>query len=226
MNFDLIIEFLPKFYEGAWTTLWLVATSLVIGFIISIPLSLSRAYSVPIAAHFSSGYSYLMRGTPLLVQVYLLYFGLAQFEAIRESWAWVVLKDPETCLILGFSLNTAAYMSEIILGAIRAVPKGEIEAARTYGMSEVKVVRFVTLPNALRRSIPPLSNEVIFLTHASVIASVLSVADILGVGRELNASYYVVLEGFLTAAVFYAVIVGALTVISGSLEKKYAMFLR
>jgi arginine/ornithine transport system permease protein len=93
-------------------------------------------------------------------------------------------------------------------------------------MSEVKVIRYVTLPNALRRSIPPLSNEVIFMTHASVIASVLSVADILGVGRELNASYYVVLEGFLTAGAIYAIIVGILTIISGSLERKYAMFLR
>ncbi len=200
MNFDLIIEFLPQFYEGVMVTIWLVSTSLVIGFFLSIPLA--------------------------LVQVYLLYFGLAQFEAVRESWAWLILEDPKTCLVLGFALNTAAYMSEILLGAIRAVPKGELEAARAYGMSELKVVRYVTLPNALRRSIPPLFNEVIFLTHASVIASVLSVADILGVGRELNASYYVVLEGFLTAGALYAIIVGILTIISGSLEKKYAMFLR
>lgn len=226
MNFDLIIEFLPKFYEGLWTTVWLVTLSLAFGFLISIPLALSRVYSLPIAWQLSHGYSYLMRGTPLLVQVYLLYFGLAQFEAVRNSWAWVVLEDAKTCLVLGFALNTAAYMSEILLGAIRAVPKGEIEAARSFGMSEIKVVLYITLPNALRRSIPPLSNEAIFLTHASVIASVLSVADILGVGRELNASYYVVLEGFLTAAVFYAALVGVLTLVCGSLEKRYAGFLR
>ena len=226
MNFDLIIEFLPQFYQGVLTTLWLVSTSLVIGFVLSIPLTLVRVYNVSGVSQLSRGYSYVMRGTPLLVQVYVLYFGLAQFEIVRDSWAWIVLEDPKTCLVLGFALNTAAYMSEILLGAIRAVPKGELEAARAYGMSEAKVVRYITLPNALRRSIPPLSNEVIFLTHASVIASVLSVADILGVGRELNASYYVVLEGFLTAGVLYAAIVGILTVISGSLEKKYAAFLR
>lgn len=226
MNFDLIIEFLPQFYQGVLTTIWLVSVSLVIGFFVSIPLALVRVYRVRGLAQLSHGYSYFMRGTPLLVQVYVLYFGLAQFEAARASWAWIILEDPETCLILGFALNTAAYMSEILIGAIRAVPKGELEAARAYGMSEAKVIRYVTLPNALRRSIPPLSNEVIFMTHASVIASVLSVADILGVGRELNASYYVVLEGFLTAGAIYAIIVGILTIISGSLERKYAMFLR
>lgn len=226
MNFDLIIEYLPQFVEGLWVTVWLVAWSLVAGFVLSIPLTLVRVYDVPVASHLSQGYSYLMRGTPLLVQVYLLYFGVAQFEAVRESWAWVLLEDPVNCLILGFSLNTAAYMSEILRGAFRAVPPGEIEAARAFGMSEIRVIRYVTLPNALRRSIPPLSNEVIFLTHASVIASVLSVADILGVGRELNGSYYVVLEGFLTAAAFYALLIGILTVISGLLEKKYAGFLR
>ena len=131
-----------------------------------------------------------------------------------------------TCLILGFALNTAAYIGEIWRGAFRAVPKGEIEAARAFGMSEAQVVLNVTLPNAPRRSIPPLSNEAIFLTHASVIASVLSVADILGVGRDLNGTYYVVLEGFVTAAAFYAVIIGLLTAVSGSLERRYAGFLR
>lgn len=167
-----------------------------------------------------------MRGTPLLVQVYLLYFGVAQFQTVRESWAWYFLEDPMICLIAGFALNTSAYISEIWRGAFKAVPAGEIEAARAFGMTEAMVVRNVTLPNAVCRSIPPLSNELIFLTHASVIASVLSVADILGVGHDLNGSYYVVLEGFLTAAAFYAVIIGVLTMVSSSLERRYAGFLR
>jgi arginine/ornithine transport system permease protein len=160
------------------------------------------------------------------VQVYLLYFGLAQFEAVRNSPAWVLLEDPMTCLVLGFALNTAAYMSEIIRGAVRAVPKGEIEAARAFGMTAAGVARYVVLPNAFRRSIPPMFNEVIFLTHASAIASVLSVPDILGVGRDLNSTYYVVLEGLVMAGLIYAALIGVLTVISGALERRYAGFLR
>ena len=226
MNFQLIAEYIPAFIEGVGITLWLVSISFLVGLAMSVPLALVRIYGVPIASQLSEGYSYVMRGTPLLVQVYLLYFGVAQFEAVRDSWAWYLLEDPMICLIAGFALNTSAYISEIWRGAFKAVPKGEIEAARAFGMTEGKVVLNVTLPNAMRRSIPPLSNELIFLTHASVIASVLSVADILGVGRDLNASYYVVLEGFLTAAAFYAAIIGILTIISQSLERRYARFLQ
>ena len=226
MNVDLIVDYLPRFADGLKVTLGLVVTSAVAGLALSIPLALARIYRVPVAAPLSRGYSYVMRGTPLLVQVYLLYFGVAQFESVRQSPAWVLLEDPVTCLILGFALNTAAYMSEIVRGAVRAVPKGEIEAARAFGMTEAKVARHVILPNAFRRSIPPLANEVIFLTQASAIASVLSVADILGVGRDLNSTYYVVLEGFVTAGTLYAALVGILTVASGSLERRYARFLR
>ena len=226
MNFDLIIGYLPRFLDGLVTTLWLVGLSVVAGLALSIPLALARISRVPLAASVSQAYSYVMRGTPLLVQVYLLYFGLAQFEAVRNSPAWVLLEDPMTCLVLGFALNTAAYMSEIIRGAVRAVPKGEIEAARAFGMTAAGVARYVVLPNAFRRSIPPMFNEVIFLTHASAIASVLSVPDILGVGRDLNSTYYVVLEGLVTAGLIYAALIGVLTVISGALERRYAGFLR
>jgi His/Glu/Gln/Arg/opine family amino acid ABC transporter permease subunit len=172
VNFDLIIGYLPRFLDGLVTTLWLVGLSVVAGLALSIPLALARISRVPVAAQAAQAYSYVMRGTPLLVQVYLLYFGLAQFEAVRNSPAWVLLEDPMTCLVLGFALNTAAYMSEIIRGAVRAVPKGEIEAARAFGMTAAGVARYVVLPNAFRRSIPPMFNEVIFLTHASAIASV------------------------------------------------------
>lgn len=226
MNFEIIIEFLPKFFDGLYVTLWICVISLITGSALSLPLALVRVYEVPLLGSFSRGYSYVLRGTPLLVQVYLLYYGLSQFEAIRESWTWFFLKDAEVCLLVGFTLNLAAYVSEIVRGALQSIPKGEIEAARAYGMSEVKVIWNVTLPGALRRVIPPLSNQVIFLIHSSAIASTITVIDILGVGRELNASYYVVLEGFLTAAVFYVVLIMSVTVLFRFLENKYAGFLR
>lgn len=225
MNFEIIIEFLPQFFQGLWTTIWIVVISLITGSALSLPLALVRVYKVPYLAGFSRGYSYVLRGTPLLVQIYLLYYGLAQFEWIRESWLWFFLKDAETCLLFGFTLNLAAYVSEIVRGALESIPKGEIEAARAYGMTEFKVVQYVTLPGALRRVIPPLSNQVIFLVHSSAIASMISVTDLLGVGRELNASYYVAVEGFVAAAFFYVVLILALTVIFRFLEKRYAGFL-
>lgn len=226
MNFEIIIEFLPKFFDGLYVTLWIVVISLFTGSALSLPLALVRVYKVPVLGAFSRVYSYVLRGTPLLVQIYLLYYGLSQFEAVRESWTWLFLRDAEVCLLVGFTLNLAAYVSEIVRGALMSIPKGEIEAARAYGMSELKVVRYVTLPGALRRTIPPLSNQVIFLVHSSAIASTITVIDILGVGRELNASYYVAMEGFLTAAAFYVVVIMIITIIFRLLENRYAGFLR
>jgi arginine/ornithine transport system permease protein len=226
VNLGVVAAYMPAFVEGVGVTLRLVAVSFVIGLAPSVPLALARICRVPVASQLARGYSCVVRGTPLPVQVYLLNFGLAQFEAVRASWAWYALEDPLTCLNVGFALNTSARIVEIRRGAFRAVPRCEIEAARAFGMTEAKVVLHVTLPDAVRRSIPPLPNEPVFLTHASVIASVPSVADILGVGRDLNASCYVVREGFPTAAAFHAAIIGALTAASRAPERRYARFLR
>lgn len=226
MNFSIILDFLPQFIEGLWVTLRIVGVSLFFGSLLSIPIALILAYEIPYIKRIAQAYSYIMRGTPLLIQIYILYYGLAQFEAVRESWLWFFLKDAETCLLFGFTINLAAYLAEIIRGALLSVPKGEIEAARAYGMSELKVIRNVTLPSALRRVIPPLSNQIIFLVHSSAIASTITVLDILGTGRELNLTYYVVTEGFVTAAVFYLALILVLTVIFNWFEKRYAGFLR
>lgn len=226
LNLAIVAEYLPLFLEGLLVTVRVVALSLAFGAVLAVPLAAVRVYRVPVLAPLARGYSYVLRGTPLLAQVYLLYYGLGQFEGVRASWAWAVLRDAERCLVLGFSLNAAAYLAEILRGALLAIPEGEIEAARAFGMTEAAVFRRITLPGALRRSIPPLSNEVIFLVHASVIASTLSVVDILGAGRELNATYYVVLEGFLMAAAFYVVLIGVLTLVFRKLEARYAAFLR
>lgn len=226
MDFEVIVNYLPRFFDGLYVTLWIVVASLLTGSILSIPLALVRVYEIPVLAQMSRGYSYVLRGTPLLVQVYLLYYGLSQFREVRESWAWVFLRNAEVCLLVGFTLNLAAYVSEIVRGALMSIPKGEIEAARAFGMSELKVIWNITLPGALRRVIPPLSNQVIMLIHSSSIASTITVIDILGVGRQLNSSYYVVLEGFLTAAAFYVVLIMGVTLLFRLLEQRYADFLR
>jgi len=226
MELQLIIDFLPKFLNGILVTCRIVIISLFFGSILSIPLALVQAYRVPYLKVLADVYSYTMRGTPLLIQIYLLYYGLGQFEAVRESWAWYILKEAELCLLFGFSLNLAAYLAEILRGALLSVPKGEIEAARAFGLSELKLIWNVTLPGAIRRIIPTLSNQVIFLVHSSVIASVIAINDVLGIGRELNLTYYLVVEGFIVAAGIYMVIIFSITLISRVLEKRYGGFLR
>ncbi|QIE45992.1 ABC transporter permease subunit [Pseudohalocynthiibacter aestuariivivens] len=207
MQFDLILENWDLFARGVWTTLWLVGSSLFFGALIGVPLGVARAYRVPVLSQFSAAFSYVWRGTPLLVQLYLLYYGLSQFEAVRDSVFWVVLSDPAYCALLAFSLNSAAYVTELARGTILLIPKGQIEAARAIGMNGRKTIMRIVLPAAIRRALPAYSNEVIFLLHASVIASTITIVDILGAGRTLNGTYYIAYEGFLTAAVLYMIIV-------------------
>ncbi len=220
MDIGLIIEHLPLFFEGVWTTLSLVGLSLLCGLSLAIPLALVQAYDVPVLGRMAGAYCYMFRGTPMLVQLYIIYYGLAQFDFIRESLAWYALSSAYFCAFLSFTLNSAAYVAEIYRGAIVNLDKGEIEAAVAYGMSRSQAIRLIVLPQAMRNSLPAYSNEVIFLIHASVIASTITIIDILGAGRKLNASYYVVYEGFLTAAVFYLVIVMIISLIFRKLEAR------
>jgi len=226
MEVDLIVEFLPKFLDGIVVTCRIVIISLFFGSVLCLPIALVQAYRIPYLAPLADAYSYIMRGTPLLIQIYLLYYGLGQFESVRDSWAWYILKEAEFCLLFGFSLNLAAYMAEILRGALLSIPKGEIEAAKAFGLSELGLIKNVTLPGAVRRIIPTLSNQVIFLVHSSVIASVIAINDVLGIGRELNLTYYLVVEGFIIAAGIYMVIIFSITLISRILENRYGRFLR
>ncbi len=223
MDIVLIAQYWQLFLEGVWTTVWLVSLSLLIGGIMAIPLAIAQAYEIPFLGRFSAIYSYAFRGTPLLVQLYIIYYGLAQFEVIRDSIFWPILKHAHWCALISFSLNSAGYVCEILRGAILSVPKGETEAGESIGMTRTRIIRRIVLPSAMRKSIPAYSNEVIFLLHASVIASTVTVTDILGAGRQLNSQFYVVYEGFLTAALLYVILVFGVNHI---FKKTEARFLR
>lgn len=221
MDLDLVRENWALFATGLWTTAWLVTLSLILGGVAAIPLALAQAYRVRMLGRISAVYSYAIRGTPVLIQVYLLYYGLAQFEVVRESIFWPVLKNAQYCALIGFAMNSAAYTSEILRGAIVAVPSGVSEAATALGLSRRKAIWLVVLPLAIRRSLPAYSNEVIFMIHASVIASTITVVDILGAGRQLNSTYYVIYEGFVTAAVLYMMLVLVVSVLFRMLEMRW-----
>ena len=204
----LIAQNFDRFLLGAWVTLKLTGLSLIIGGLMAVPLAIVRAGSNPFLNAPIWAFTYTFRGTPLLVQTYLIYYGLGQFELVRESFLWEpVLSQAWYCALIAFSLNTAAYTTELFRGAIETTSRGEVEAAKACGFSRGMRMRRIVLPSAFRRALPAYSNEVIFMLHGSVVASTITIQDLLGVGRWLNGRYYLAYEGFITAAVLYLIIV-------------------
>jgi len=222
LDLALIWENLDKFLLGVGVTLQLTFLALLLGGLMAIPMAVARASRHPVFNPLVWGYTYLFRGTPLLVQTYLIYFGLGQFEVVRESWLWgPVLSNAWWCALIAFTLNTAAYSTELLRGAIVDTPEGEVEAAIATGHSYRSRMRRIILPSAFRRAIPAYSNEVIFMLHGSVVASTITLQDILGVGRWLNGRYYLAYEGFITAAVLYFLIVLCITWAFRWIERRY-----
>ena len=221
MRIDLVLDNWPLFAVGVWMTLQLTAIALLVGIAIAIPCGLARARKTPVAAPIINAYVYLFRGTPLLVQTFLIYYGLAQFEFVRESWAWTFLRSPWWCAVIAFSLNSGAYNTEIIRGAVATTPKGMLEAGAALGLRPRQVDFLLLLPAAFRRALPQFGNEAVFMLHGSAVASIITLKDILGAGRTLNAKYYLAYEGFLTAAVLYMAITFLLVLTFRALERRY-----
>lgn len=222
LDITLIAQNFDRFLYSVWMTLNLTFLALIIGGLLAIPMAIARASRHRGLNALVWGYTYVFRGTPLLVQTYLIYYGLGQFEAIRESWLWEpVLSSAWWCALIAFTLNTAAYSTELLRGAIVDTPKGEVEAAIATGHSYRSRMRRIILPSAFRRAIPAYSNEVIFMLHGSVVASTITLQDILGVGRWLNGRYYLAYEGFITAALLYFLIVLCITWGFRWLERRY-----
>ena len=195
---------------------------MLLGGLLAIPMAIARASRHKIFDPIIQTYTYVFRGTPLLVQTYLIYYGVGQFDVIRESFLWdPILSSAWWCALIAFTLNTAAYTTELLRGAIADTPKGEVEAAIATGHSYRSRMRRIILPSAFRRAIPAYSNEVIFMLHGSVVASTITLQDILGVGRWLNGRYYLAYEGFITAALLYFLIVLCITWAFRWFERRY-----
>ncbi|MEJ2056703.1 MAG: ABC transporter permease [Desulfofustis sp.] len=206
MDLTIIIENIGVYLTGLKNTLALVSISLLIGLLLAIPLAIVRNYGPPAAQFSVRIFVYFFRGTPLLVQMFLVYYGFGQFDLIKESIFWPFFREAYFCALFTFTLNTAAYTTEILRGAIKATPHGEIEAAMAAGMSRFLMVRRIILPSAFRRALPAYSNEVIFMLHGSSLASVITIIDITGAARIINSRFYSPYEAFLTAAAFYMAI--------------------
>ncbi|MBL8516993.1 MAG: ABC transporter permease [Betaproteobacteria bacterium] len=226
MNWDAIQSGLPGYLDGAWLTLQLLGASLSIGLIAALPLALLRASANPWARQPVWAFTYVIRGTPMLVQLFLIYYGLAQFSAVRESALWPWLSEAWFCAVLAFGLNTCAYTVEIFAGCITATPRGEIEAARALGLSRAQLHRRILLPSALRRALPAYSNEVIMMLHGTSLASIVTLLDLTGAAREVNSRFYAPFEAFLTAAVFYLALTFLLVGLFHLAERRFLTHLR
>lgn len=205
-EWDVIWQYLPKLMEGAWLTLELVFVSGLIGIVLAVPLALMRASENTWLRALPVGYIFFFRGTPLLVQIFLIYYGASQFEVVKESWMWPILREPYWCAIIAFSLNTAAYSAELIRGAIQAIPKGEIEVSQALGMSKPTMIRRIILPRAFGIVFPAYGNELLLMLKGSALASTITLLDLTGMARTIIARTYTPLEMFFAAGMVYLLI--------------------
>ncbi len=226
MNFELMWESVPKLLSGMTLTLQLVGLSLLLGFFLAIGIALMRLSGIWALAAFTKAYVFVFRGTPLLVQIFLIYFGLAQFEAVRESIAWIVLREPFWAAIIALTLNTAAYTSEVFRGGIRAVPYGEIEAAKACGMSRALTYRRVILPLAFRQALPAYGSEIIRMVKASSLVSAITLLEVTGIARSIIAQTYSPVEIFIVAGIIYLAINFSITLLVQRMEHRLTPYLR
>ena len=205
MVWELFLKWLPKLIQGATLTLELTALSVIAGLIVAIPLGIARSSKLWYVRSLPYAYIFFFRGTPLLIQLFLVYYGLGQFEAVRESVLWPHLRSPFWCAVITMTLHTAAYIAEILRGAIQAIPPGEIEAARALGMSRFKTLIHIVLPRATRIGLPAYSNEVILMLKASSLASTVTLLELTGMTRTIIARTYQTVDMFLIAGLLYLV---------------------
>ncbi len=221
MDWPVIQASLPAFAAGLRVCLLLLVLSVATGFVLSVPLAIARVSSRGWLSRPVWLFTYVIRGTPLLVQLFLVYYGLAQFEWVRGSAAWPLLREAWFCAWLAFAINTTAYTTEIFAGALRATPVGEIEAARAYGLDGLKLYRRILLPSALRRALPQYSNEVVGMMHATAIASTVTLVDVTRVARDVYANHLLPVEAFGMAAVIYFALTFTLVGAFRLLERRY-----
>ena len=233
MQFDVIFtpEALTLYWQGFIGTLEILVACLLIGGALSIPLAVLRVSPQAWVRGPIWLFTYVVRGTPLLIQVYLIYYGIAQLDWIQarwdDTWPWTGFKDAFFCAVLAFSLNTCAYTVEMLAGAIRDTPPGEIEAAQAMGYSRLQTLRRIVLPSAMRRTLPAYSNEVIMMLHSTSLASTIpAIFDITGAARNIYSDFFLPFEAFITAGVIYLILTFALVGLFKLAEHHWLAYLR
>ena len=222
MDVDLMITSLPKLLSAAVITLKLLSASLIIGLCIGFLFAVLRLNKNPFINKFAYGYSYLFRGTPLLVQIFIIYYGLGQIEWLRSTFLWVILKEPYWCATIAFALNTGAYTSEILRSAFQTIKPGIIEAGKSLGISSKIILYKIQIPVAIRQSLPAYGNEIILMMKGTSLASTVTLMDITGVAKHIVSTTYKPLEVFLLAGAIYLFMTFIIHNLIKYLEKKYS----
>ncbi|WP_425104606.1 ABC transporter permease [Ancylobacter sp.] len=220
LNTDLMARYGLRFLDGVWVTLQLVGLSVFLGVLLAVPLALARVEGGKALSRAAWTYSYFFRGTPLLAQTFLVYYGAGQFrEQLTDIGLWWFFRDAFNCAVFTFTLNTAAYQSEILRGGIQSLPAGQMEAAQALGLSRALAYRKIILPQALAIGLRPLGNELVLMIKASAIASVITVYDLMGVTRLAFSRSYD-MEVYLWAAVLYLLMVEIIRRVWNVLERR------
>ncbi len=221
MDFSIIQENLPLLGEGLLLTMQLVGLSLVIGGPLALVMALALRSKRRGLYWPAWSFVYFFRGTPGLVQVYLFYYGAGQFAFLRESVLWTWLQEPFYCALLALTCNTAAYTTEILRGAMANTPRGQLEAAQALGLKSGQIFWLVIWPGTIRRALPAYGNEMIAQLHTSAIVSTITLVDLTGAARRINATYFSPYEAFLPAALGYLALTGILVLFTRWLERRF-----
>ena len=222
MDFELMINSFPKLLSAAVITLKLLSVSLIIGLFIGLLFAILRLNKNIFINRFAYGYSYLFRGTPLLVQIFIIYFGLGQIEYLRTTFLWTILKEPYWCAIIAFALNTGAYTSEILRSAFQTIKPGIIEAGKSLGISNKIIFYKIQIPIAIRQSLPAYGNEIILMMKGTSLASTVTIMDLTGVAKYIISTTFRPVEVFIVAGGIYLFMTFIIHNVIKFLEKKYS----
>ena len=222
MDLELMIGSFPKLLSAAVITLKLLSVSLIIGLLIGFLFAILRLNKNIFVNRFAYGYSYVFRGTPLLVQIFIIYFGLGQIEYLRSTFLWIILKEPYWCAIIAFALNTGAYTSEILRSAFQTIKPGIIEAGQSLGISSKIVFYKIQIPIAIRQSLPAYGNEIILMMKGTSLASTVTLMDLTGVAKYIISTTFKPIEVFIVAGGIYLFMTFIIHNVIKYLEKKYS----
>ena len=222
MDIELMINSFPKLLSAAVITLKLLSVSLIIGLFIGLFFAILRLNKNIFINKFAYGYSYIFRGTPLLVQIFIIYFGLGQIEYLRSTILWVILKEPYWCAIIAFALNTGAYTSEILRSAFQTLKPGIIEAGKSLGISNKVIFYKIQIPIAIRQSLPAYGNEIILMMKGTSLASTVTLMDLTGVAKYIISTTFKPIEVFIVAGGIYLFMTFIIHNVIKFLEKKFS----
>ena len=222
MDINLMITSLPKLLSATIITLKLLSLSLIFGLFIGLLFAILRLNKNKFINKFAYGYSYVFRGTPLLVQIFIIYFGLGQIEFLRSSFLWVILKEPYWCAIIAFALNTGAYTSEILRSAFQTIKPGLIEAGKSLGISNKIIFYKIQIPIAIKQSLPAYWNEIILMLKGTSLASTVTLMDLTGVAKYIISTTFKPIEVFIVAGSIYLFMTFLVHNFIKFLEKKHS----